>query len=382
MAQAADFELDVQPDLDVQPEMSEQEFTRQRQQVATQDPTFRAAAGAVIPTVAGAASMIPGVGPVLGAGISAGGTALNQALGMEPADPQAVATSGLLNLLAPGLIKAGRGMAKGMAGFFAPQAMREAAAESAAGVAGVTQKSFERAAEKAAGARMSSSMFKAARDVGPVNSEPIKGIIDSTIGELQGILGPKDTKTLKHLSGLSRSLSYRKNVDYGDVIDAVQTMRIEADSLTSGMRPRLVSSRNLHDARQKLLTRLDDLDPTLAKANAQYRSEEAADELVTAFRNENPAVTVRNLLEQNTLVAGAFNKAQRDDILRLTDDVTGLISRAPSGLMERFVQPLGRLLTNDLGRAAIRKVLQAPKGNEGAKIATLMQFARALSAQP
>jgi hypothetical protein len=382
MAQAADFELDVQPDLDVQPEMSEQEFTRQRQQAATQDPTFRAAAGAVIPTVAGAASMIPGVGPVLGAGISAGGTALNQALGMEPRDESAVVTSGLLNLLAPGLIKAGKGIGKAAAGFFAPQAMREAAAESAAGVAGATKEAFERASEKAAGARLSKTMFQTARQVGPVNSQPIKSIVDSTIGELNGILGPKDIKTLNHLSGLSRSLSYRKQVDYGDVMDAMQTMRHEADALASGIRPRILSSRNMHAAREKMLKELDAIDPSLAKANAQYRKEEATDELVKAFRKSEPNVAVRQLFEDNTLVAGAFSKSQIDDIKKLTDDVTGLISRSPSGAIERLIQPLGRLLTNDLGRAAIRQVLKAPAGNEGAKLATLMQFARALSAQP
>src|SRR3990167_11524358 len=101
-----------------QPEMTDQKFTQARQKMATSEPAFKTLSRATIPTLATAASIIPGVGLAAGSLIGAGGTAWNQALGQEESNPTEIAKSFALpygvGKGVQGLVMGGKALTRGL----------------------------------------------------------------------------------------------------------------------------------------------------------------------------------------------------------------------------------------------------------------------------
>ena len=364
------------PTTDLPTEAPVQDPVQARQQAAIQEPAFQGLARATIPTIAGVATM--GVAnPLAAGGLMAGATRLNQLLRREQPDVGEVALAGAIPPAVSGAVKGGLTGAKILGQWLAPAATREAATEAAALRIGLPATTLERATQTPA----SEALFQATKQIGAIPTAAIKNTVDDAIQEVAGMANV-NTRGIKYLSNLSRKFATKPVTDYSDVVRELQAMRGEAEAARGGLRPDLNRARALEQARWKIIDDLDNISPALKAANQQYRLEESGQELVKAMRAATPNVAVRQLLETNKLVSGAFDKTAKADILKIVDSITGISEGAPQGFLLKLIEPLGNAMTNPTGRKFLRYVLTQPGAKTPARLAAALQFARAYRANP
>ncbi len=346
---------------------------------ARQDPQFQRFARATIPAIGAGLSFIPGLGSVPAQMLLGGGaTSLNQALGMEPVDPQQIGISMLAPPLIKGAVNTVRAGAKGLAELVAPGAVREGATEAIAKVAGAPAQSIERIFATPA----SRAAFTEAQQAGPVVTDEINNAITGAVNKLSGRANPPKA-AVAYLTNLGKKYPVGATADYGDVVDELQTLKATADKAFS--RGDVVTGRALNDTRANILDALDQVSPKVRHANALYKTEQAQQAIVTEARKGNPGVRMRELLENDKLVSSSLNRQQVKDILSIADAASDVGSAAPAGIGSRLLsavsEPFAQLLSTDGGRAIIRG-LMGPGGKiTPVTLATIGQFGRAYLAQ-
>jgi len=351
----------------------EQQFTRERQRVTTEEPAFQTLAKATIPTLAGLVTLP--AGPVVAGVAGAGATGLNQLLGFEPKSLTQIGVAGLLPGAASLAVRGGLKASKLIGEFLAPAAVREAATEAATARIGLPATSLERVSAPAA----SEALFAATKNIGAVPITGIKTAVDDAIRAQQSMASP-NIRSLTQLSNLSRKLATNPQLDYNNLLREVQQLRNEALAAEKGLRPDFNRAQILHEAREKILNELDVISPAAKVANRRYRLEESGQEIVNAMRNSTPNVAVRKLFETNSLVANTFGPEVKKDIYNLVDKITGLSEGAPAGFLLRLIQPLGNMLTSNTGRQFLRKTLTGPGPQTISRLNAAAQFGRALAA--
>ena len=364
--------------------MTMQDFTKAGQQSAIQEPTFQKLAGAVIPTAAAAASFHPAfAGPKLVAMVaqsllSGGATAVNQALGMEPYSLGEIAKSTGIPMIANKVVQIGKGLGRGIGALMGPSITREAGVEAAAQRVGAPATSIARqGADKA-----SSAAFKIARQQGDVPLQQVNDVIVSEWDRLTG-LANAPTRATKYLENLSNKYAGKQATTYEDLIDELQNMRM--NSKKAFAQKDSVTGSALRDARSKIIDEMDKVSPALKQANQIYRKEQATQEMIGELRKGNPGNRIRTLFENDDLVAGAFSKAERNDIVEIADKLASIgaqgspYSGVTAKIFNTVADTLGGALSDETGRFLMRQTFKHGVTPQG--IATVAQFWRAYEAQ-
>lgn len=392
---ANDLPSGLVPAEDLPTGISSEEFTRQRQESATQEPAFRALSRAAIPTIAAGASFLP---PVAALGLTgqavlgAGATGLNQLLGLEEPSFGEIAKAGAFPLVAGGLVKMGKSAFKGIGEIIQPGAVREAGVEAIAGRIGQKETSLKRVFSAPA----SRAAFQAVRNQGPLVTDDVVNALDTTLDKIKkfdpatgsGMANPP-TRAVAQIKNVRDKFAALRTADYGDVVEEVQSMKRSADALLAQARPDGNAARAILDARAKILDVLDDVSPAIKKANALYRREQSSQELVNAMRSSNPGDKVRKLFENDALVARSFSKEEVKDIYHIADAISNVASASPMGgfrqLLSAITEPIGQGLSSETGRYLLRQTMQPNKSGGVSptvtSLATVAQFMRAYVAQ-
>jgi hypothetical protein len=355
-----------------------EDFTGFRQRLTMQDPQFQAAARATIPTLGAALGFVPGIGPLAQAGIGAGATYLNQLAGNEPRSNMEILKSGAIPLAAAGAVTALKGAGRGLGAIVRPGAMREAGVEAAAQRVGAEVSSVDRIFSTPA----SKAAYDALQAQGPLTTDPINQVVSSAVNKLSSRANPPRA-AVAYLQNLGKKYAPGGQADYADVVDELQSLRGTAEKAFA--KDDNVTGRALMDARAGILDQLDKVSPAAKEANAIYRREQAQQNILQTLRAPNPGVKIRNLFEQDKLAAGAFNQNEIKDIIDIADKITAVGSATPYGeahrLVSAFAEPLSGMLTNRVGRWAMRNMM-GPNGQfTPAGIATAVQYWRGYSAQ-
>jgi len=357
------------------------DFTQERQRSAV-DEAQRGLAPlkrATIPTAAAAATMIPGVGPFLGAGIQAGGTALNQVIGQEPYSLGEIAKSAALPLVGGAIVKGLKGTLKGVGEFFTPSAARkagtEAAVESMGGSPNVINRAYSTPASDAA--------YKAVAAQGPVPLTAINRTITDTWDNLTN-LSNAPPRAVKYLENLSNKYAGKTQANYDDLKDEMQMLRQNAEKAFK--QKDIPTGRAMMDARSKILDEMDKISPALSKANAHYRREQSIEQVSKVLSNPRPDVKLGELLLRDPLVQGAIPKGEAKFLENIADQITRIGTQGSpySGVTAKFVnfisKPVAAAMLTEPGRYMLRQTFKKD-GVTAAGLATVAQFMRAYEAQ-
>ena len=364
-------------DSESQEPMTGAEFTQQRQQSAIQEPAFKTLERATLPTIGAAAGLIPGVGIPAQMAISGGATAVNQLLGLEPKSGKQVAIAAgmpVAGKLGTSAVKAG---VKGFGELFNPGVMREVGAEAIAKTVGQEPTSLARLFTAPA----SRAAFEAVKTQGPLPAQKIVSAINAAGAKLTGMSNPPRA-AVTYLQNMSKKFQASPTADYGDVVEEIQLLKNNADKAFN--RGDVVTGRALNEMRAKVLNALDDISPAAKKANQFYRREQSSQELINAARSGNPGVQVRKLLENDSLVAGTFNKKETKEVLEIAEAISDVASASSTGIgrlwWSAITEPIGQALAHPVGRFFLRQTMRQGKiGPVG--LSTAAQFMRAYMAQ-
>ena len=130
---------------------------------------------------------------------------------------------------------------------------------------------------------------------------------------------------------------------------------------------------------------MDKVSPALKQANQIYRKEQATQEMIGELRKGNPGNRIRTLFENDDLVAGAFSKAERNDIVEIADKLASIgaqgspYSGVTAKIFNTVADTLGGALSDETGRFLMRQTFKHGVTPQG--IATVAQFWRAYEAQ-
>ena len=270
--------------------------------------------------------------------------------GLAPESGADIAMAGItgpLTRVGLGLPGVARGAARGAAQFIVPQQMREI------GV-GIVQSQF-------AGPK-SQALFEIARRQGPVPTRRVINAIDTAIVKESGMSTPAKG-AVKILENFKNKFSVIPAAAYDDLIDELQRLRQAAQGHIE--RGNNVTGVTLHKARAEILDAMDDISPAIKAANAAYRRESSLVEISTELRKQNAGVAVRNLLEQNPLVAKTFSDIERKEILDIADRMsragTGITMGAANRFIQASVEPVAEAMQEERGRALLKILMQNPR---------------------
>jgi ElaB/YqjD/DUF883 family membrane-anchored ribosome-binding protein len=360
-----------------QQEMTPEQFTQTRQQAATQEPAFQSLARATIPTLAAGASMIPGVGPLAAGAISAGGTALNQAVGMEPYDPKQIAISGALPAAGSAIMGAGKMIGRAGGKLFAPAAAKESGVEAIAQTAGAKPTS----AARAFSTPMSKAAFDAVAQQGPVSTKGVNKAIKESFDEIASMSNPSE-KAAEYLTNMSAKYGPKGAASYDDIAKEMSALRTKADELMKG--DDHLAGRSLHAARAKILNELDNISPAIKEANKLYRREESTQAIINAVRSGNSGDKIRRLFENNKLVKDTFSQKEYEEMTKIADQISNMATSSvgwTNRAWNALVEPIGAALATKTGRYLMRQSMLANGGKMTAQgLATTAQFMRAYQA--
>lgn len=354
-------------------------FTTARQQSAIQEPTFQKFAGATIPTAAGLASMIPGVGPLAGAAIQAGGTAANQLAGFEPYSTTEIAKSAAIPLAAQGVVGAAKGATKALGKFFNPGATRTAGVEAAVESTGAVPNAMERAYTVPA----SKAAYQTAAQQGDVPLGSINQAITDSWDKLTNMANAP-TRATKYLENLSNKYAGKPLGSYDDLKNELQLMRQNANKAFA--QKDSVTGTSLMEARSNILNEMDKISPKLREANAIYKKEQSTEEVARVLSNPRPDVKLGELFLNDPLVRSSFSKEDAQFMERIAKEVSTMGTQASpySGvgakMMNLIATPLAQALHSKSGMYLLRQTFKdghvTPAG-----LATVAQFMRAYKAQ-
>ncbi len=363
------------------PPLNDQAFTAERQRSAI-DESQRGLAPlkrAVIPTAAAAASMIPGVGPLAGATIQAGGTAINQLLGQEPYSATEIAKSAAMPLAAQGVVSAVKGGVKAAGKFVNPGATRTAGVEAGMEGMGAVPNTVDRAyAPKASGAAFQG--VRATAEEVPTNL--INRAVTTALNELPRANAPK--MAVRYLKELSNTLDAEGSLPYADIHKQINGMYRRAQDLLA--KNETEAGHALLNARSRIVDELDKVSPALKEANALYRREQSTEQIAKVLSNPRPDVKLGELLLNDPLVKGSFSVDDAKFIEKIAKQLATMGTQASpySGVGARFLNlmatPLASAMGSKTGMYLLRQTFKdgniTPQG-----LATVAQFMRAYQAQ-
>jgi hypothetical protein len=332
------------------PDMSPEAFWRERQRSATQDPNFQKAQAAIIPTIAAGASMIPGVGPLASAAISAGGTALNQALGQEPVSGTQIAISGGLPLVGAGLIKGGKAAIQELGKAFNPSATRRAATGAAMELTGAEPDVVRRANMVKPSATAFKAVEATAQEV-PTNTMT-RGIT------LSLNLMPKSNQpeeAVTYLRGLHVALDKEASLPYASISKELNGMYAKAQEFIAGNKT--AAGHAILDARQAVIEELGKVSKDLPEAYALYKKENSIEKISKAFNAPRPDVRLGELLLKDKLVKSSIPQDTQELLMKIAQSAatTGTVASPYGGATAKIFN----LLTFPVARAASSKTGQA-----------------------
>lgn len=360
-------------------EMRLADFTAERQRSATQEPAFRKLAGATIPTLAGVAGMIPGVGLPAAAAISGIGTAANQVAGFEEPSLKSVAISTALPLAAKGVVEGVKGSYKAAGKFFHPSATRTAGVEAAVEQTGAVPNAVERAYSVPG----SKAAYELAAQQGPV---PIQGINKAIVDSWDNLtnLSNAPRVAVRYLENLSNKYAGKPQAEYADLMDEMQMLKRAADkAMAQKDRP---TASALYEARAKILDEMDKVSPAIKEANTLYRREQSVEKIAKVLSNPRPDVKISQLLIEDPLSRGAFSKDEAEMLDKIAKQIATMGTQAApySGATARVLNlvstPVAAAIASPPGRYLMRQTFKDGQVTP-AGIATLAQFGRAYIAQ-
>ena len=365
------------------PDMTEAEFTAERQRSATQEPDFKRLSAATIPMLSFAASMLPGVGPAAGATIQAGGTAWNQVAGKEPFDLKQIAASGVIPLLAPlasQLITAGaKGVTKAIGKFVNPGATRTAGVEAAA----ENLKAPANAIDRAYSPRASTGAFNVVRSTADdVPTPRINRAIMDALHDLPRANRPKAAE--QYLVNLHDDFSTQTALPYSDIHKQISGMYQRAKDLIATGESE--SGHALLNARVKIIDELDKISPALKAANAKYGREQAIDRVAKVLSNPRPDVKLAQMLQEDPLTRRFIPMADARMLEKIAKQIATMGTQASpySGVgaktLNLIAAPLAAAMGSKTGMTMLRKTFQDGKVTPE-KLAVMAQFMRAYTAQ-
>jgi hypothetical protein len=365
------------------PPMKLSDFTKERQRSAIQEPAFQTLKNATIPTAAAAASMIPGVGTLAGAGIQAAGTAVNQVLGNEPYSLGEIAKSAALPLAIPAivrpLINAGKGTAKAIGKFVNPGATRTAAVEAGVERIGGTPNAINRAYEPRASGAAYDAVRATAEEV-PTNL--INRAVTNAINELPRANAPKSA--VEYLKNLSNTVDAEGSLPYADIHKQINGMYAKAKDLILSNEGE--AGQALMNARAKILDELDKVSPALKQANDLYRREQATERISKVLSNPRPDVKLSELLISDPLTRGVIPYRDAKFLESLSKQIATMGTQASpyGGLGARFLNlvstPIAAAASTPAGMYLLRQTFKDGKVTVSG-LAAAAQFGRAYMAQ-
>lgn len=310
--------------------------------------------------------------PTVGAGAAVGTTAQNVlanvpglggASGVIPASGAAIADALTQVGLGPGIIKGtaalGKAGLRGVAKFIAPGELREAGVEIAAGKLGRPQELIARVLAEPTSKRLFKEMEQA-------ENVPIRPIYDLVEGVFQKEVNSNlpEFSTINILNTLKGSL--KASLDnpnltqsYEALADTTQRLGGKARALIE-RRPN--TARNLYELRASILDKMDEISPTIKKANAEYRKELATDDLLLSLRNSDPGAQFKRLLEMDRSLAKAFDPKDLRELQNIAEEMSTIASTVPAGgfrqVMSVITEAPRKMFTNPKGRALLRNSMQ------------------------
>jgi hypothetical protein len=363
------------------PDMTEAEFTKERQRLATDDPTFRKLAAAAIPTAAGIATM--GSSVPIQMGIGAAATTLNQVLGLEPYSAGNVAASGLIPGVIPGLSKIPgvKDVVPALGKLFAPPAYRKAATGAAVETLGgeadlVTRLNAIKPSKVAYAAAEANAQ--------EVPTNVMTRGITTAINTMPQSNRPE--KAITYLQNLHKVLDTEGSLPYAKISKELEGMYATAKGMMRAGSPDYAAGKAIMDARQVALKELEKVSAELPEANAFFRREMSIEKVARAMDQPRPNVRLGELLSKDNLVKSSIPEDIQQKLMKIADmaALAGTVASPVSSGMGRIMDfagyPLAQFAFTKTGQYMMRQVL---KGGTVTlpKLAILANFARAYAAQ-
>lgn len=375
----------VRPQLLANPDKEAADFTKARQDSATQTPGFRRAAGTVIPMLGAAAGFVPGLqGIPAQMALGAGATYLNQAAGFEPANEGDIAIQGALGAAGPiaakVVEKTSKGIHKAVSRFVDPissrQAGTEAAVETVKGVPNTIDRAFASKASKAAYKEVEATATE-------VLMPKLHRAVTLALNQMPRVAPPKAAQD--YLEQLAKDFDREPSLPYADVDKQINSMYKKAKDLMA--KGEGESGSAIMDARARIIAEMDKISPALATANAEYRREHVVEKVYKAFTSGRPDLQFAKTLLDDPLVKGVLTK---DDAIILESIGKQMARIPPSSLGEGrfgkivdfFATPVAALVGSKPGIYLLRQTYKAGGGKISTPaLAMLAQFGRAWTAQ-
>ena len=319
----------------------------------------------VPPTIGLLGSVMPGP-RIVKLAAEAGASAFGEK--MVGGSSEDVLAAALIPGVMRGGIAAGKGVTRGATGFVMPAALREAGVE-------VFKGKFT--------GPVSKGLFEIARRQGSVPTPGVIGAIDRAIAKEASMSTPT-RGAVKILENFKNKFAAAPDAAYDDLIDEVQRLHTRAsEAFAKGNH---VTGKAISGAASQILNEMDNISPAIKEANKAYRRERSVQQLTKELRKSNPGVAVRNLMESDGLVSGAFAAKEQAQILKLTDEIGRISTGATVGAANRAIMAAGEVvaaaLTNPGGRSFLRMLMKEPNQINRTSMAALAQFMRGLTANP
>lgn len=392
-------------------QFTEAEFTKERQRSAMEEPTFKKFARATIPTIAASLSMVPGVGPFMGAGLQMAGTAANQAVGLEDPNLNQILLSGAIPISAGLGMKAVGGGIRAVGKVTAPSATRAAAGEAAIENTGATGNMISRAYEvpgsKAAYAAAEAQAPLPARSFAKeirsaeqtasksLQARPARRILRETADTVYPPIKipevPAASNMEAFLAGKQKVAdevadAFRKRpstISWKQAIDHVQELRNSATELYK--RDLHIGGKTLTDAAEKLMNKMSSVSPEYAAANKLYNREQSINRVAKIFTKPGPSSKLGLLFQEDKMTKAAFDLEETQMLEKVAKfiDTVGATGSPYSGLGGRavdfLVTPVASLMRSPFGMWLMKRTFKHGVTPQG--IATIGQFMRAYEAQ-
>lgn len=241
---------------------------------------------------------------------------------------------------------------EGFGELFRPGVLREGGVEVAAHKMGLVGDSLARATGKTAAATAYDDAAKVVGRIDPTN------MITDAIAEFAAQSNPSKV-ALKYITNMKdKFVASGSGITYDRMLKELNGLRNAAEgAFTRGDN---VAGKTFYELRAKALDALDNISPAVRNANALYRIEESAKDVISVLRRPSSGSKMRELFENNPLVSGSF-KSAGPELYRIADKVGSMASEAPMGLGNRILGAMNNLtegvIKDDKLRAAFERIL-------------------------
>jgi hypothetical protein len=284
------------------------------------------------------------IGEVVGSTI---GEYANQKLGVTPESMPDLVAAGGMPLLFRGGKELIKDITRGVSGFVAPSATREAGVQ-------VIEAQF---------GRRGANLYGLLKKQPPILSDTVSKVIKEAIAEETATATPRRV-AVKTLMDLVKWVGKQEEIPHAQMVKEVQRLRHMAKShFAKGDH---TTGTTLNQAATKIIDSLDEVSPLLKQANMAYRRQQAMDEITTQMRKLDAAVAAREVFK-DPLIKGAFTRSEREEIIRVSDTISRITLSGTGGAANRFImmvaEPLADLMSSNKGRRLLENLLMRPNMN-------------------